>query len=772
MGIDVEELVIQPFREVVERGKEAIANAEASDHDHDAASSGVMVKSARALVKEGERALQKLTPLWQSQVDKHGDAFKEALRYNDGIIDSQRHLEDLLYDLDDFVQVESFDKVRFAQVQAASKTYALALLETVKRMRIEDSSIWPYSPQAPSMSTPSDGSIPTLPLSKQQQGTSDRGGPFPGCGSAYQDSVGTASRKPSSLDILGAERDCISLVPEPTNPSYANPRPATSGSRISAWVREQTSGTGFWPIHNTIPECDPYIGHIVNGRGNSMPEGADALVPKPLSVPYSPVTACSRSSSFTGTGSFDSGHRSSSNIPTSDQRNTSLGWPLVKTASEEYSEESNALLPPLFRPNSESALEHEPIPIYEDGLIPVDELLVRQKSLTTGFQIGLDSSLYLQKGFCAGAHKYRAKGTKAATKSVMEYGSRRTIARCVDCEFAQSMLEVELDTLKSENSTSVSKLMLQTKLPISGNMSKAGVYYRLRFLYKSHMISATAFTAQYGCLFCAQKGYTVHADDATVFAHHDQLFAHLARHPQPLPEVPGVTVLYGELAEDDPQKDDYDLHFPHGPVASPLPDAAALAALPTGVATKPHVKRYGRELEDPDGGSGGDVLKFAEGARIVGIEFPDRWKGRWCTGWHDGAWGSFPAKLVALEAPGHLPAASAPGAAGGGSMMVTTRWRWEGKDPATGWLPFDKEETIFNVSWLNQDDWCWSGRRKDGRAGLFPRSHVKVETLRDENDFHDDEVDSLDRKTKKLSFGLHGLPAVRIRRMTIGSHTS
>ncbi|KAI1504535.1 hypothetical protein F5X99DRAFT_18637 [Biscogniauxia marginata] len=767
MGIDVEELIIQPFREVVERGREAIANAEACDHDEDAGSSEHMLRSARALVKEGERALHKLTPLWQSQVDKHGDAFKEALRYNDGILESQRRLEDLLYDLDDFVQMDSFDSDRFAQVQAASKSYALNLLETVKRMRIDDPSSWPFSPQPLSMSTPSDKSVPQVPQPKHHRGTNDRA-PFPGYGPVYQDSVSTSSRKPSSLDILGAERDCISLVPEPNNPAYTSPpRPPAPVSRTSAWVREQTNGTGFWPICNTIPECDPYIGHIGNKQNSRILEGSDALVPKPLSIPYSPGTACSRSSSYTGTGSFDSGRRSSSNIPTGDQRTTSLGWSLARPASEDDLGESIALLPE-YQPEPEP--EHDPAPAYEDGLIPIDELLVRQKSLTNGYQIGLDSSLYLQKGFCPGAHKYRTKGTKAAIKSIMEYGTRRSVARCVDCEFAQSMLEVELDTQSCEgSSTNVSKLMLQTKLPISGNLSKAGVLYRLRFLYKSHMISTTAFMMQYGCLFCAQKGYTVYADDATIFANQDQLFQHLARHPQPLPEIPGVTVLYGEIADDDPQKDDYDLHFLHPPIASPLPDATTLAILPTGTAAKSHIKRYGRELEDPDGATS-DVLKFFEGARIIGIEFPEKWKGRWCTGWHDSVWGSFPAKLVVLEAPAHLP-----GSTTGAGMMVTTRWKWDGKDPSTGWLPFEKEETIFNVSWLNQDDWCWSGRKKDGRVGLFPRSHVKIETLRDEMDFHDDEVDSLERKAKKLSFGLHGLhglPAVKIRRMTIGSHTS
>lgn len=197
----------------------------------------------------------------------------------------------------------------------------------------------------------------------------------------------------------------------------------------------------------------------------------------------------------------------------------------------------------------------------------------------------------------------------------------------------------------------------------------------------------------FGCLFCAQKGQTVYADDATVFETQDQLFKHLSRHPQPLPEIPGVVVLYGQVLMDDPNVEDYDLLFQNPPVASILPDAASLSKLPSAVAVKSHVKRYGRDVVNPDG-STEQVLKFLEGARIVGIEFPEKWKGKWCTGWHDGLWGSFPAKLVILEAPAHSPG----GSSNTDGMFVTTRWKWDVKDTAAGWLSLDKDETLSNVN--------------------------------------------------------------------------
>ncbi|KAI0892517.1 hypothetical protein F4806DRAFT_233136 [Annulohypoxylon nitens] len=731
MAIDVEELVIQPFREVVERGKEAVANAEGVNdgeneddadpsNDPDAAE---MLKAARSLVREGERALQRLLPLWKERVDKYGDAFTETMRQNDKILDSQRRLEDLLYDLDDFVQVDSFDATKFAEVQAASKSFALTLMETIRRLHIEESApsvstipswIQPLSMRGPNGNNSNTGSTTT---SKLNENTDISG-------------ANTPARRPSSPDILGAERDFISLVSGPASVPPPN-------SRTSAWVSEQTTTAKLWPRSNSIPEDDYYVGQpmIFNNLDSVALHGQETPVPAaPPNAPYSPGTSYSRVSWYTSTGSHASGPRSSVHIPTSDQRTTSLARP---SPSEERG--SKELEPPL--PSVQ--------PVYEDGLIPAEELFERRANSSSGYQIGLDSSLYIQKGLCPGAQTYRVKGRKSATKTVMEYGTRRSLCRCTDCEFTQNLLEAELDT--AQDSTA--------------NFCKAGVMYRLRFLYKSHLTSTSAFTAQFGCLFCAQKGHTVYADDATVFATQEQLFKHLSRHPQPLPEIPGVVILYGDVYKDNPHAEDYDLHFQNPPVASILPDAASLAKLPSGVAVKSHVKRYGRDLTDPDGNSE-QVLKFLEGARIVGIEFPEKWKGKWCTGWHDGQWGSFVAKHVVLELPAQTPGPST----SADGMFVTTRWKWEVKDTTNGWLPLDKDETLSNVTWVNRDDWCWSGTKKNGKVGLFPRSHIKMESLRGSAVWRGEgEEDDMPKAKKQNSFGL---PTIKMRRMTIGSSTS
>lgn len=81
MAVDIEELIIEPFRELVERGKEAIANAEAAENENADLSKQVL-RSAQLLVREGERALKRLQPLWAAQVEKHGEAFKDVFRAN------------------------------------------------------------------------------------------------------------------------------------------------------------------------------------------------------------------------------------------------------------------------------------------------------------------------------------------------------------------------------------------------------------------------------------------------------------------------------------------------------------------------------------------------------------------------------------------------------------------------------------------------------------------------------------------------------------------
>ncbi|GJC84744.1 hypothetical protein ColLi_07582 [Colletotrichum liriopes] len=136
MAVDIEELIILPFREVVERGKEATTNAEEAQNE-DPEQAKQMMKFATMITKEGERALKRLQPLWDNQVEKHGDMFKEIIADNDEIAEKRRVLEELLYDFEDFIELGTFDSSKFAEVQAATRSFALDVLDSIKRMKIE-----------------------------------------------------------------------------------------------------------------------------------------------------------------------------------------------------------------------------------------------------------------------------------------------------------------------------------------------------------------------------------------------------------------------------------------------------------------------------------------------------------------------------------------------------------------------------------------------------------------------------------------------------------
>ncbi len=76
----------------------------------------------------------------------------------DEIEDKRHKLEDLLYDFEDFVELEGFDEERFTQLQAAVKSLALYVLDTIKRLKLDGVPVGP-PPKAASAFPP----LPPLP---------------------------------------------------------------------------------------------------------------------------------------------------------------------------------------------------------------------------------------------------------------------------------------------------------------------------------------------------------------------------------------------------------------------------------------------------------------------------------------------------------------------------------------------------------------------------------------------------------------------------------
>jgi hypothetical protein len=173
---------------------------------------------------------------------------------------------------------------------------------------------------------------------------------------------------------------------------------------------------------------------------------------------------------------------------------------------------------------------------------------------------------------------------------------------------------------------------------------QSGARFRIRLLYKSHVCIAQSNQRQaesfYACLFCVQSGSTVREGDATVFTSSDDLLLHLARHPQPLPVVPGVTVLYDNdnhsnssnnnndnLPNPDPRaNNDFDLHLPNPPLPIAPPDLLPKTAVAT--ATREHRQRYGaKTLPRPDrygGAPGGRARRGRHLPREVGRQVVPR----------------------------------------------------------------------------------------------------------------------------------------------------
>ncbi len=269
------------------------------------------------------------------------------------------------------------------------------------------------------------------------------------------------------------------------------------------------------------------------------------------------------------------------------------------------------------------------------------------------------------------------------------------------------------------------------------------ISFRLRFLSKSHLPAKQVDDPLYACLFCVHEGRTLEESDATVFFSQSQLFSHLARHPRPLPNVPGVRVIDGPERPEE-FRNDYDLHFSLPPVPSELDGIRReLQQLPTGTAIETFRKSHGTLRRPADNTM---PIQFPAGSKIVGIEFPAKYKGEWGVGWFDNMFGPFPADFVRLDTPPKNEIRTQ----GASPMRATVRWKWAVGTAYrnTDWLRLEKNETVTNVvckqSWLRPglsrtaanfvegsypDHWCWAGTNSRGNWGYFPQSHIEPNTL-------------------------------------------
>lgn len=891
MGVDAEELILNPFREVVDRGKDAVTNAE-SAADEDAELSRLMAKAGVAVVKEGERALKRLQPLWDGQVEKYGDAFKETLSQNAAIEEKRRKLEDLLYDFEDYAEPDTFEPERFTELQAATKSLAMDVIDVIKKMKLDSPITPPYSPPSPSKfpplpplpplplkspsrivngarsprpptppgrkgsrtgtpaliplpppatsspdrteqntpvppPDPSEASVPASRVKLQpgrrdlvrlntgsQRSLRSNGTAHSRASSAF--SVGSQpppaytpdgeappvpqithqnttdrpeSRASSSLGIHNAQTPQSSNLTRqpslsatdtssiPEIPEFPVPQPQT-GMRTTAWVSDQAGASSpRYHGHRPPSRYEPHsLQAIQNLQQTTIPEDHAVTASMParraghsfinFDTPLTPIISelgrfgvdsppggsspeTSRSATLSHATSMSSIQTGSTHI-----KPGTAGTRTPITPADSFQQPKASFSPIALPPAAlEPSEAHSRLP---DAAVPQTSasasedwatrtvLSISDRASTANFSsssqppqpreadtaIGQRSSLYLLKGFCAGAQQFRSSGHEDGVRRVAGHvaGQSTATARCASCSYGHAWSELDLD--------------VRDRLPRATFPREGGLLFRIRLLYKSHLGAPRPSEAFYGCLFCAQAGRVVREGDATVFRGADELLRHVASHPQPLPDVPGLTVLYGkEVLATDPRVNDFDVWLTEPPQHGGVPPEleAEMARLPVATAVKGHVQRYGeKKLPKPDGKSSDSLLQFFEGSRIIGVEFPGKYAGKWCTGWHDGIWGYFPAKNVELEKPmpGRIDAPPLLHGIGGSGVVVVAKWKWDpGAAAKDGWLGFDKGEKLTNVVWpaeSGREAWCWSGSTSKGKFGVFPRSHIDESSLRDD----------------------------------------
>lgn len=140
----------------------------------------------------------------------------------------------------------------------------------------------------------------------------------------------------------------------------------------------------------------------------------------------------------------------------------------------------------------------------------------------------------------------------------------------------------------------------------------------------------------------------------------------------------------------------YDLHFVGPHRESRLARIAReLTMLPTATAQQTCRPTAHFASRPPDEA---EVVSFAAGARILGIEYPRKYMGEWCLGWADHEHGLLPADAVRLDPPRRSDVRNL----GSSSMKAVARWRFfaKGNNDMKGgmdWLSFGKGEVITNI---------------------------------------------------------------------------
>ncbi|KAK3318409.1 hypothetical protein B0H66DRAFT_602999 [Apodospora peruviana] len=746
MADDIHHLVLGPFRDVVAKGNTALENARG-------ANSQPMIKSAQSLVNNAERALNKIEPVCNKRLGEYGSNFIDALKENDEISGFREQLNDILWDLDDCIEVDGFDVEIYSRLQALLRGAALKISDIVVRMKLEH----PQSEVAVSV-TSGRSRAPSLVSPGSINVAEAKAGPVP----TWEEDGEAVERREQQTEPVEVAIVVQPFVGEPPTIRLEDMPPQPSEN---PWQGKADN------LASDIAELNMDVDDSIERRPRiEIGRQEDDLV--------SPLTPDNQTAShFFGrpnSASLFANHpRDSLVSPIDDEALNSPTNILEKTPSLASGESSYSMtaehgsqqpaippIPPIlsYQHSKSSPVSPQqrppPGPRLPDseGLIAVETELSPQSSHNSepppDCTIDQTSSFYQYKGFCEGATEV-LRGGSGVKRERRQLGITAASATAVVAKCKKCMYELDWELVRND--------LDKRDARDNYSMAAGAVSFRLRFLSKSHLAVRRVDENQvYGCLFCVRAGRTPREGDATVFFGQAALFSHLARHPRPLPFVPGVTVLYdfdGDGGEE--FRNNYDMRFLKPPLiaAATGPDDrdGFIRRLPIAVASETFTALRAPPPDRATAATGLlPMLQFAVGARIVGIEFPARYGGEWATGWADGAKGVFPVDCVRLQPPrrqGDVVKASLPTATGGrGGSHLSAVARWKRVPPsmskkdkelslASGeaqWLKFDKGEVITGISFAHQGHWCWSGYNAKGKWGIFPRAFMEPATLLEE----------------------------------------
>ncbi|KAF4465971.1 hypothetical protein FALBO_7164 [Fusarium albosuccineum] len=780
MSDPADHVLLRPFNDVTKWAKCALLQANGSLSDD--YQQIPLNRSSQALLREGERALRRLTPLLDKPSPQLSDFLRDLTLRNNDVVSQVRSIDILLYDFEDFIEPQTFDKAKFDELQAATKELAITLVERITRFTTKSALELPSPPSQfpplPPLPPLPDVPRPGSQLSSRPSTSVSTSGP----------GFGRSQRRPS-LTRASEQRDGFRAPPRPARPVgyFASPSPISPSSLASpgslpfsnqSTIPEQEKAAyDYVQTHQRQMSTSEVIANGLQGLGIRAMTPPSSVALSPRSTTYqSPINPSARGSSgysYQDTPppsvaaelaseqdwSPATDHqpaavpRNLGSIPPHlDGRTTSFRdyqdskqYPYTVEASTEHHRSSIVTQGsgPSIRSDASGGSGVRAASISSGATHKTDSVSMRglQSPRITPCDIGPDSSISMLGGFCKGARAFAAGGPGQAIRKVG--GASDSTTRAGD-QYSPDMLfgsmlatsteayaEPTAQCISCEYKSPYSHLFQDMDQDPLASQQARGVVYRSRFLYKSHIAVRNVNSIYFGCLFCDKAKSTISEGDATVFQTVDLLLRHISRHPRPLPHIPGVVVAYENAEINSRGRQDYDLYFPNSAppapyVGFPASEADRIACLPVARATKDHIRRRNEKPQArPDSVS--EVLQFMAGARIVGVEFPEKWDGKWCQGWHDGAFGTFPSKIIDLELPQHVNPASLPRSPRTG----VARWKFGAKSRRAGWLAFGKGDTIYNLAWEDPHAWFWSGSDAKGEHGIFPKSHISIESVQD-----------------------------------------